>query len=200
MESLCQIRKSLCEQLLAFLMTFRTEAREDVSRSFDPKHRAPRGSGKRMREHAMRGRQHKPRAVEEHGKQMKQPHPPFGLPSEEFDFERVQMFRTYDGSGAVVMRDVLIHDESAIAELRGHRRARLRRRMLDVRPVDVLTRELEVGLDRCTRIPGTAAAEDAEDEDAVTMKMFDRVDGRVAERAAAFADSSSMRTSRITTA
>jgi hypothetical protein len=48
----------------------------------------------------------------------------------------------------------LIDDEAALDEITRHRRARIRRRMLDVRPVDVLPREREVGVDRLARVVG----------------------------------------------
>ena len=53
-----------------------------------------------------------------------------------------------DGGRAVVLLDAAIDDQAALDEVARHRRARIRRRMLDVGPVDVPSRERQIGLDR----------------------------------------------------
>ena len=66
---------------------------------------------------------------------------------------------------------ILVDDEAPVAELLRHRRARVRRRMLDVRPVDVPPRELQVGLDRLARVVRIADDQAADDEQAVAMQV-----------------------------
>ena len=51
--------------------------------------------------------------------------------------------------------------------------------MLDVRPVDVLPREVEVGLDRLARVVGVADDQPADDEHAVAVKHVDRGQRRI---------------------
>ena len=57
-----------------------------------------------------------------------------------------------------------IDDQAAIAEVSRHRRSRIRRRMLDVRPVDVLPGKVEIGFDRRLRIVRVADDQAADDD------------------------------------
>ena len=59
--------------------------------------------------------------------------------------------------------------------------------MLDVRPIDVPPGELEIRVDRLARVVRVADDHAADDEQAVAVKMLDRFDGRVADRAAVHA-------------
>jgi len=106
-------------------------------------------------------------------------HPPFGLPAQELDLVGLEMRAPRDRGGPVVFLDPLVDDQPAIDEVARHRRARVRRRMLDVRPVDVLTREGEVGPDRLGRVVRVADNQSADDEHPVPVQHLDRRHGRV---------------------
>ena len=68
----------------------------------------------------------------------------------------------------------VVHDEPTLAKVTCHRRSGIRRRMLNVGPVHVLSREGEIGLDRCPRVVGISDDQSADDEQAMTMKHVDR--------------------------
>src|SRR3954454_25132594 len=92
-----------------------------------------------------------------------------------------------DGGRAVIVHRVLVDDQAARAELRGHWCRRIWRRMLDIMPVDVLPSELEVRLDRLARVVGAADNQSADDEHAVAVQVLDCLDAGVAGSTAAFA-------------
>ena len=66
------------------------------------------------------------------------------------------------------------------AEVLRHRRARVRRGMLDVGPVDVATGEFEIGLDRLARVVGVADDQAADHVHAVAVQVLDGRERRVA--------------------
>jgi len=87
-----------------------------------------------------------------------------------FDFFRGEVRAARDSGRPVVLVDAVIDHQAALDEIARHRCARIGRRMLDVRPVDVLPREGEVGVDRLRRIVRIADDQPANDEHAVTME------------------------------
>src|SRR5215469_16605222 len=83
-------------------------------------------------------------------------HPALGSPPQELDFFTGQMVSTYYCSRAIVFFSAAIVDEPLIAEILGHGRARIGSGVLDVRPIDVSSGKLKVGIDRLSRIAGIA--------------------------------------------
>src|SRR6476469_8685503 len=75
-------------------------------------------------------------------------HPAICVPSNIFHLIGSNVFAANDGGCAVVFFKSLINDQIALAQVLGHRRARVRSGVLDVWPVDMSACEVQVGLDR----------------------------------------------------
>ena len=120
--------------------------------------------------------------MSDHRRHVTDLHPSFSLPSQELDVLGVEMRAARHRGRAVVLLHPLVDDEAALAEVARHRRPRVGRRVLNVRPVDVLARESEVGRDGLARIVGIADDKSADDEHAVAMEDVDRVVDRIAVR------------------
>src|SRR5688572_6997405 len=110
---------------------------------------------------------------------MAQLHPALGPPPQKFDFARRHMFRSNDSRRPVIVRHILVNDEVLVAKLLCHWRAWVWCRVLDVRPVDVLTGKCQIGLDCLACVVGTSYDQATDDEEAVAMEMLDRFDRRV---------------------
>src|SRR4029078_300680 len=80
------------------------------------------------------------------------------------------------GRRPVVLLNPSIDDQAACLEVFGHRRAGVRRWMLDVWPVDILPRKLEVCGNRFATIVRVANARAADDQHAMLVKDVDRRD------------------------
>src|SRR5262245_55656220 len=111
-------------------MARRSEPSEYRALAFEAQHRSNRAAGKCVREHPPPVPKDKPWAVQERAGEVLQLDPAFCTPSKKLDVGGADMFRSHDCGGAVVVRNILVDDEPAIAELFGHRRAWIRRRML----------------------------------------------------------------------
>ena len=75
-----------------------------------------------------------------------------------------------------------IHDQSLLAEVFRHGRARIRRGMLNVRPVHVAAREFEVGFDRLARVVGIADDQAADHVHLVAVQVVDSLQRGIAGR------------------
>ena len=124
-------------------------------------------------------REHEPGIVPEHGRKVPYLHPALRFPSQELDLLGRQVRASGDRCRPVVFLDACVDDEAARLEVLRHRRAGIWRRMLDVRPVDVLPRELEVRGNRFATVVGVADDQAADDEHAVLVQDVDRRDRRV---------------------
>src|SRR5262249_3505954 len=118
-----------------------TIAREHRMLALETEHRPERRADKRVGEHLNTMSKDESRTVNERGREMPQLDPAFGPPPEEFNLERRQMLAAHDRRRAVVMGNLIVDDQPAIAKLPRHRCSRVRRRMLNVRPIDVATGE-----------------------------------------------------------
>src|SRR5215469_11488110 len=74
-------------------------------------------------------------AAGERGRHVAQLHPALRPPPEELHFVRREMFGPDDRRGAVVFFEPLVDDQPAVSQILGHWRTRIRRGVLDVRPV-----------------------------------------------------------------
>src|SRR5215467_7606203 len=79
-------------------------------------------------------------------------HPALRFPAQELDFFRWYMFGAYYRRRAVIFLELLIRDQSALAEMLSHGRARIGGGMLDVWPIYVASSKCKVGLDRFASI------------------------------------------------
>jgi|GEM_PF-4350661 len=68
---------------------------------------------------------------------------------------------------------MLVDDEPLVAKLFGHRRARIRRRVLDIRPVDVLTGKRKIRFDRFDGIIWAPENQPAYDEHLIAVQVVD---------------------------
>ena len=93
------------------------------------------------------------------------------------------MLRSNHSGRAVIVRHVFVDNQVLLAELLRHRGARVRCRMLNVRPVDIPPGEFEIRLDRFTRVVRIADDQAADDEQAVAMEVLDGLDGGVSPAA-----------------
>jgi len=91
------------------------------------------------------------------------------------------MLGANDGRRSVVVGDVIIHNQIAHLEVAGHRCTRIRRRMLDVRPIHVAAGKREIRLDRLAGIVWIADDQSANDVEAVPVQMLDRFGRRMAD-------------------
>src|SRR5271165_5569157 len=82
----------------------------------------------------------------DHGRNVPRLHPTLGAPPFVLDLLRRQMLGGHHRSRAVVLFHALNPDQVARAEVFCHRRAVIRRGMLNVGPVHILAGELQVGL------------------------------------------------------
>ena len=151
---------------------------------FEANERSPGGPCKGVAKHGQAVAEHEARAVTEGRRQVPHLHPALRPPPQELDIVGGDVLGAHDGRGAVVARNVLLHDQRAAAELFGHRRARIRCGVLDVRPVDIAARERQVCLDRVAGIVGIADDQPADNEEAVPVQVLDRGNRRVAHGAA----------------
>ena len=160
---------------------------EDRSLVFEAEERSQRAPGEGVRQHFERVPQDEPRAVAERRRHVPHLHPALGPPAQELDL--------VGRRGARVRTTAVVPSYSSTSSLTirprsrkssRHRRARIRRRVLDVRPVDVPARERQVRLDRLARVVRIADDQAADDEHAVRGAGASMaVDRRVADRAAA---------------
>src|SRR6187200_324551 len=107
-------------------------------------------------------------------------HPSLRPPPQELDLSRRHMLRSNHSRRAVIVRHVFVGNQVLLTELLRHRGARVRCRMLNVRPVDILPGELEIRLDRFARVVRIADDQAADDEQAVSMEVLDGLDGGIA--------------------
>ena len=114
-------------------------------------------------------------------------HPALGAPAHELDLLGVERSVRTTAVVPSYSLHVFVDDQVLLAEVLRHRRAGIRRRMLDVRPVDVLAGEREVRFDRLAGVAGIADDEAADDEHAVPMEHVDGARASRCRRAAAFA-------------
>src|SRR4030095_12461506 len=97
------------------------------------------------------------------------------------------MIGAYYCRRTVVVLRIVVDDQSAATKILSHRRARVRGRMLNVGPVDVMPRKFEIGLDRFARVVRVADDETADDIHFIPVKGFDGFQGVIASLAAFFA-------------
>jgi len=140
-----------------------------------------------MRQHLPTMPQDEPRVVTRRCRHMAHLHPPLGLPSQVLDVFRVQMRAARDSRRAVILFDALVDDQTAFDEVACHRRARIRRGMLNVGPVHVLTGEVEIGGNRIRRVIWIADDEAADDDHAVAVQDVNGVNRGVPRPAPALA-------------
>jgi len=140
-----------------------------------------------VREHLPAVAKQEPRVVTDGPRHVPHLHPPFGLPAHEFDLVRLEMRAARHGRRPVVLLDALIDDQPALDEVARHRRARVRRRMLDVGPIHVFPGEREVGGDGTGRVVRVADDQPADDQHPVTVQDVDRRHRRVADPASVLA-------------
>src|SRR5437773_11313739 len=104
---------------------------------FEPDHRSQAGAGKRVSHHREGVPPDEERVMTQRRRQVPQLRPALGTPAQELDVFRRQVLAAHYGRRSIVMRHIVVHDETSIAEIAGHRRSGVRRRVLDVRPIDV---------------------------------------------------------------
>ena len=134
--------------ILALARADRAIAAEHRARVFEAEQRPPGRAAERVRQHAAAVAEHEARDRAGSAAGMCRTfiqRSAFHRMNSMSSADEVRAAR--DGGGAVVLLDAAIDDEAALDEITRHRRARVRRRMLDVRPVDVLSRERQVGVD-----------------------------------------------------
>src|SRR5438445_3004700 len=146
---------------------------EGLSLILETQDRPDSGSPERIPEHLEPVAQREERRMDQGHREMLELDPPIGPPSQEFDLVRVEVRRSHHSGGAVVVLEPLVDDESLLPERLRHRRARIGRRMLDVRYVDVPAGEGQIGLDRLARVLGVAHDEPADDVHLVRMAVLD---------------------------
>src|SRR5882724_6108381 len=88
--------------------------------------------------------------------------------------------------GAVVVFRTIVDDQAALLEILCHRCARIRSGVLNIRPIDVSSRELKVGLNRLACIARVANDKTTHDIDLVTAQRSDRFEGGIAGLSAIF--------------
>ena len=128
-----------------------TVALEDLAAALETKDRTPRRPAERMCQHATSVTQNEDWIVPEHGRHVAHFHPAFRFPPHEFDLfgiERCALRVTAVVPSYSSTREFTTSPRST--KSRGHWRAGIRRRVLNVRPVHVSARELEIG---CNRLP-----------------------------------------------
>src|SRR5262245_52714548 len=106
-------------------------------------------------------------------------HPALHLPSHVFGFFRGYVFSLYYPCRAIVLLESLVDDESPVTKVLRHRRTRIWRRVLNVRPVDIFPGKLEIGLDRfngVVRIPYNQSANYIHD---ILMYVIDCFQGSI---------------------
>src|SRR5215467_171938 len=100
---------------LSYILAFRSSDRlislKGLPLILQAQHRPDRTSAKRVREHLSCVRDHKPRIVPQHGRNMPCLHPALRLPAHELDFLGRQMLRPHNRRGAVVLLQALVLDE-----------------------------------------------------------------------------------------
>src|SRR5215204_2377814 len=134
-----------------------------------------------MAQHLWPVAQRKPRTMKQDYRKMTKFHPALRPPSQKLNCLRRQMIGSDDCSGTVVFFCVLIDDQPAFVKLLRHSRAWVRRRVLNVRPIDVALGEFEISLDRLTRVSGIADDEPADSIHFVLVQGLDSLDSGIAD-------------------
>src|ERR1044071_3917404 len=129
--------------------------------------------------------QHKSRAMPKNKWEMTHFHPPLGAPAKKFDLFRLEMITSHDGCRTIVLFRASVDDQIALLKIFGHRSARIWRRVLNIRPIDVPSCKLQVRRDRCVCISRISDNKTADDKHLVKVQRADCLEGRVADRAAA---------------
>src|SRR4029079_11135888 len=129
--------------------------------------------------------QHKPRAMQKNKWEMTQFHPPLSAPAKKFDLFRLEMIGSHDCCRTVVVFRAGVDDQTTLLKIFGHRRTRIWRGMLNIWPIDVTWRELQVRRNRCVCISRISDDKTADDKHLVKVQRADGFERRVADRAAA---------------
>jgi len=140
-----------------------------------------------MRQHLPTMPQDEPRVMTRRCRHVAQLHPPLGLPPQVLDVFSIQMRAARDSRRAVILFDAFVDNETAFDEVACHRRARIRRRMLNVGPVHVPTGEGEIGGNRIRRVIWIADNEAADDDHAMAVQDVNGVNRGVPRPAPALA-------------
>src|SRR5262245_10579056 len=106
-------------------------------------------------------------------------HPSLCPPSHKFNFFSFDAFASDDHRSPVLLFQSLVYGQPARPKVLGYRGARIGGRMLDVGPIDVLSGELQVDLDRLPGVTGIPHNQAADDVHIVRVNMFYSLDGRV---------------------
>ena len=109
---------------------------------------------------------------------MRELHPPVRPPAEELHLLGFERRGLDDRCRSIVFLEPVVDDESASLEILRHRRTGVRRRVLNVRPVDVPPGEREVGLDRFPRVIRIPDDQPADNIHPVSMQVLERIGHR----------------------
>lgn len=101
-------------------------------------------------------------------------HPAFSSPAQKFNLFGGQVLGAHHGGGAVLFLKPLIHNQPLLAEFLGHGCARIRRWMLNIRPVHITAGKFEIGFNRLARIARAADDQSAHHIHLVAMQSVVR--------------------------
>ena len=106
-------------------------------------------------------------------------HPAFSLPAQKLDLLSGEVFASHHGGGAVVFFHSITRNQALFAQPFGHRSAWIGCWMLYVRPIDITLGEMQVGLDRFSRVRRIPDNQSANHIHLISMNVFDGFDRRV---------------------
>ncbi len=109
-------------------------------------------------------------------------HPAFSSPAQKFNLFGGQVLGAHHGGGAVLFLKPLIHNQPLLAEFLGHGCARIRRWMLNIRPVHITAGKFEIGFNRLARIARAADDQSAHHIHLVAMQIIDGFQCCIASR------------------
>src|SRR5215469_3595014 len=127
-----------------------------------------------MRHHLWGMSQYKPWVVPKRHGHVANLHPALRLPAQKFNFIGFHVVGSYDRGRAIVLFEMVVHDQAALLEIVGHWCTRVWRGMLDIGPVDVLTSERKIGFDRFARVIGIADDQSSDYIHPMAMQIIDR--------------------------
>jgi hypothetical protein len=107
-------------------------------------------------------------------------HPAFRSPSHEFHIVRGHVFRPHDRCRPVILLELFINDQISFTEIFRHRSSRIRRRMLNVRPIHIAPREFEIGFNGFLCVVGIANDQATHHVHPVLMDVINGFDGGIA--------------------
>src|ERR1043166_6403115 len=110
-----------------------------------------------MAQHSCAMSKHEQWTMKEHRRQVTKFHAALSAPPEKFDFFRRQISSFDHRRSAVVIFWRVIDDQAAVLKILSHGCARVRRRVLDVGPIDVMAGEFKIGLHPCGGVFWVAA-------------------------------------------